>query len=271
MRGVLLRQTTARLVDVTHDLPRQDVRAAAFWLRETLPWFPPAVHLAVVDPGVGTERAALVVRAGDHHLVGPDNGTLLPAARRLADGGPPDPALYRRARDDADDATAAGDPDVEVFRLADADARSSTFHGRDVFAPAAALVHDEGVETLRAAGLCEPVAEYEDLRLPAASVEGDRARGEVLVVDGFGNLITNVPGSFLADADRVVVRGEGATGAHTVPVVEAFARVPAGDRLATVGSHGNVELDVNRGRGDDAFDLAAGDRVTLELADDGGD
>jgi S-adenosylmethionine hydrolase len=126
MKAVILQASDARLVDVAHDLPRQDVRAAAFWLREVLPWFPPAVHLVVVDPGVGTDRAALVVRAGEHALVGPDNGVLLPTAREIA----PDGA-------------------VEVFEIAVAEPASHTFHGRDVFAPAAAAVHEAGVGRLR--------------------------------------------------------------------------------------------------------------------------
>ncbi|PSP76248.1 NAD operon protein, partial [Halobacteriales archaeon QS_3_64_16] len=86
MKGVLCSRTDTHLVDIAHDFPRQDVRTAAFWLREVLPYFPSAVHLVVVDPGVGTERKALVVRAGEHALVGPDNGILLPAARALAEG-----------------------------------------------------------------------------------------------------------------------------------------------------------------------------------------
>ena len=85
MKGVLCTDTDARLVDIAHDFPRQDVRTTAFWLREVLPYFPPATHLVVVDPGVGTDRAALVIRAGEHVLVGPDNGVLAPVARRLAD------------------------------------------------------------------------------------------------------------------------------------------------------------------------------------------
>ena len=80
MKGVIARACDARLVDVSHEFPRQDVSTAAFWLTQTLPYFPPAVHCVVVDPGVGTDRDALVVRAGEHALVGPDNGVLLPAA-----------------------------------------------------------------------------------------------------------------------------------------------------------------------------------------------
>ncbi|WP_226005453.1 SAM hydrolase/SAM-dependent halogenase family protein [Natrinema salinisoli] len=260
MKGVLLQRTDARLVDVAHDFPRQDVRTAAFWLREVFPYFPPATHLVVVDPGVGTDRAAIVLRAGDHALVGPDNGVLLPAARRLAGGdedrletyvidertlGPADPTTP------ADSPTASSDGEVP---------RSNTFHGRDVFAPAAGGVHETDIDALGSLEWLEPDAVDVDLELPDPTFEEERARGEVLVVDGFGNAITNVPGSYLDGRERLLVNGD------PVPVGETFAAVPVGDRLATVGSHGYVELDVNQGRGDDAFGLEPGDRVVLEPA-----
>ena len=244
MKGVMLQRTDARLVDVAHDFPRQDVRTAAFWLREVLPYFPPAVHLVVVDPGVGTERAALAVRAGDHALVGPDNGVLLPAARALA-------------ADDADGVQVDAD-DVEVFEVQYLDPASSTFHGRDVFAPAAAEVHEAGVESFHERGDVTPADGFEDLRFPEPELEDQTAVGEVLVVDGFGNAITNVPGELLDGRSSVAVNGESA------PVARAYAAVDPGDRLVTVGSHGNVELAVNRGRGDEAFGVAVGDEVRVE-------
>ncbi|WP_423751203.1 SAM hydrolase/SAM-dependent halogenase family protein [Salinirarus marinus] len=233
MRGVVLQRTDARLVDVAHDFPRQDVRAAAFWLRETLPYFPPAVHLAVVDPGVGTDRDVLVVRAGDHALVGPDNGLLLPPARHVAD-------------------------DLDVFVADPGAPASSTFHGRDVFAPLAADVHEVGVDALGSTDRLAPTDEFVDLELPTASVSDSRAEGDVLVVDDFGNVVTNVPGDFLDGRETVRVNGD------AVPVGETFAAVAPGDPVATVGSHGYVECDVNRGRGDDYFGLAPGDEVTLD-------
>ncbi|WP_254767266.1 SAM hydrolase/SAM-dependent halogenase family protein [Salinilacihabitans rarus] len=234
MKGVILGRTDARLVDVAHDFPRQDVRAAAFWLREVLPYFPPAVHLVVVDPGVGTDRNALVVRAGEHLLVGPDNGVLLPAARELA-----------------------GDADIEVYEWAYEDPDSATFHGRDVFAPAAAAVHEAGVDGFEALDRATPAEEYDDLQFPESRSRAGGAEGEVLVVDGFGNTVTNVPGETLEGLDEVEVNGERA------PVEPAYARVRPGTRLVTVGSHGNVELAVNRGRGDEAFGVDVGDRVEL--------
>ena len=250
MRGVVLRRletsdADARVVDVAHDLPRQDVRAGAFWLAFVLPEFPPAVHCCVVDPGVGTDRDALVVRTGDHALVGPDNGLLLPPARALADAQSPDDAPT---------------PAVEVFRWRYDDPASHTFHGRDVFAPCAATVHDAGVDAIDDLERATPTDEYEDLAFPDPAIGEGSATGEVLVVDDFGNCITNLPGSVLEGryGDDVTVNGE------RVPAVRAFAAVDPGERLVTVGSHGRVECDVNRGRGDDAFGLGTGDAVEVQ-------
>ncbi|MXR41284.1 hypothetical protein GRX01_08030 [Halobaculum sp. WSA2] len=248
MKGVLRSRGVTDLVDVTHDLPQGDPRAAAFWLRFVLPEFPPGVHLVVVDPGVGTDRAAVCVRAGDHALVGPDNGCLLPPARALA------------AADDGDT-----DGGIEVFAVDDDDPRSSTFHGRDVFAPTAARVHEAGVDAIESLEGLSRTDEYDDYALPEAWVEAETAAGEVLVVDDFGNAITNVPGSFLDGRVGETIAVETAAGTREVPVVETFADVDKHDPLVTVGSHGFVECDANQGRGDEAFDLAPGRAVTLSF------
>ncbi|NHN42374.1 SAM-dependent chlorinase/fluorinase [Halorubellus sp. JP-L1] len=238
MRGVLLRRDPdARLVDVSHEFPRQDVRAAAFWLRELLPHFPPAVHLVVVDPGVGTDRAALAVRAGEHAFVAPDNGVVVPAARALA----------------------GDDESIRAWRIDDADAASSTFHGRDVFAPAAGDLHRVGFGEFTDRSDVTRLDSFESLELPEADVTASRAVGEVMTVDDFGNVITNVPGRALEGVESVRVND------REVPAVATFAEVPVGQWLATVGSHGYVECDVNQGRGDRAFDLSSGDEVVLEV------
>jgi len=234
MKGVILQESDARLVDIAHDFPRQDVSAAAFWLREVLPYFPPAVHCVVVDPGVGTERAAVVVRADEHAIVAPDNGVALPAARRLAEN-------------------------VDVFELAADDPESLTFHGRDVFAPAAAAVHEAGVANVETLTETRPHADYEDLAFPDPTPREDGFDGTVLVVDGFGNAVTNIPGRHLREhfGDPVTVNGAWATASET------YAAVDEGNRVVTVGSHGNVELAVNQGRGDERFAVSPGSRVRL--------
>jgi S-adenosylmethionine hydrolase len=251
MRGVLLNQTDARLVDIAHEFPRQDVQATAFWLCQVLPYFPPAIHLVVVDPGVGTERSALVIRAGEHALVGPDNGVLLPAARTLADDIDVFEVEYDRGEPAAGEA--AGEiswPPVP---------ESSTFHGRDVFAPAAAQVYKAGVGQFEDREGFRATDEYVDLTLPEPSFERDGIIGRAIAVDGFGNVITNIPGDVLADrfGDHVKVNGIWAS------IQRAYADVDEGHRVVTVGSHGNVELAVNQGRGSETFGIASGGRVRL--------
>ncbi|ELZ53491.1 MULTISPECIES: SAM hydrolase/SAM-dependent halogenase family protein [Halorubrum] len=265
MKGVIRRHTDAELIDVAHDLPRGDPRAAAFWLRFVLPEFPPAVHCAVVDPGVGTDRAALVVRAGAHVVVAPDNGLAMPPARALA----------------------AEESDVEAWTVAVDEPASETFHGRDVFAPTAARVRtalddaDESTgdgrvtpsavaDALAAMDDLSPASDPVDVRFPEPSVERDgddgagdstgdvvAVDGEVLAIDRFGNVITNVPGELIRGRDWIRVDGD------LTPVAETFGAVDPGERLVTVGSHGYVECDVNDGRGDGAFDLRPGDSVRL--------
>ncbi|WP_331235789.1 SAM hydrolase/SAM-dependent halogenase family protein [Natronorarus salvus] len=247
MRGVLLSHTDARLVDVAHDFPRGDVRTAAFWLARTLPTFPPAVHLGVVDPGVGTDRRAIVVRAGEHALVCPDNGLSLPAARDLAD--------------DSDEGS------IEAFEIDSAteefpgtDGSGATFDGRDVFAPAAAAVHEEGVNSLEGIAWLSATEEVEDLAFPEPEIQGERALGEVLVVDGFGTAITNVPGEFIEEnfGEEVAVNGT------RVPAERSYGFVGRGEALLTVGGHGNVELAVNDGRGDEAFGVGVGTEIRVD-------
>lgn len=236
MRGVIYEIAgDVTLVDITHELPRQDVRTAAFWLNEVLPWFPPGVHCCVVDPGVGTDRHAVIVVAGDHALVGPDNGLLAPVARSLG-----------------------ADPDW--YRITDTDPQSSTFHGRDVFAPWAARVHEVGIASVPSMEGVTPLAEPVDLQFPAPEISTNQAAGEVLVKDDFGNLVTNIPGAYLDDrmGKPVMVNGE------EVPSGRSYAAVEPGQRIVTVGSHGNVELAVNQGRGDEAFGLDIGESVIVE-------
>jgi len=272
MKGVIRRHTDAELIDIAHDLPRGDPRAAAFWLRFVLPEFPPAVHCAVIDPGVGTDRDALVVRAGSHVIVAPDNGLAMPPARALA-----------RKSEESGETEEDGEA-IEAFVVDVDEPASETFHGRDVFAPVAARIRaalDGGSpgtapddrpaeatpsavsETLAGMDDLSPAADPVDLVLPEPSIERDDAgdpvavEGEVLAIDRFGNVVTNVPGELVRGRDWVRINGE------LTPVAETFGAVDPGDRLVTVGSHGYVECDVNDGRGDGAFDLRPGDSVRI--------
>ncbi len=186
MKGVILsRCPDAQLVDITHDVPPQQVRAGALRLAAAAPYFPAGtVHLAVVDPGVGGARRAIALEADGYRFVGPDNGVLSFAAPRFA------PGWYA----------------VEIANRQHMLERvSQTFHGRDVFAPAAA--HLAGGGTLDDLG--PEIPSIVELHLYPATREGQRLIGIVLDVDGFGNLITNVRAGQVANAEleRVCVGG----------------------------------------------------------------
>ncbi|MEF8780789.1 MAG: SAM-dependent chlorinase/fluorinase, partial [Haloferacaceae archaeon] len=203
----------------------------------------------------------------EHALVGPDNGSLIPPARALSGS---------VSRPDTAAASSGGtaDPDegppFEVFQYRIEDPASATFHGRDVFAPLAARVHEAGIDDLEAVDGLEPTDSFVDLRFPEPepverSGGSEHVVGEVLVVDGFGNAITNLPGELARGRDLAVVNGVAA------PVVETFADVEPGRQLVTVGSHGYLECDVREGRGDEAFGLEPGDRIAVEFPRDDGD
>jgi S-adenosylmethionine hydrolase len=226
VKGALLRRVPeAVLVDVAHDLAPGDVVAAAYVLGRTWRAFPDGtVHLAVVDPGVGTPRRALAGEAGGHRFVAPDNGLLTPV-------------LEGRAADLVAVEVPAG--------------ASATFHGRDVFAPAAArLAIDEPLAALGPT-VVDPVL------LPHALLErrGGDLLGTVVHVDRFGTLITNLPGARLAAVALVRL------GAYDLELRKTFADVAHGDPVAYVGSGGTVEIAVRDARADAALGLMRGAEV----------
>ncbi|MDQ3765337.1 MAG: SAM-dependent chlorinase/fluorinase [Actinomycetota bacterium] len=211
-----------RMLDVTHAIGPGDVRRGSVVLADTLPWLPPAVHVAVVDPGVGTARRGIALVSGDAVLVGPDNGLLVPVAEVL--GG------VRAAYELVDPA----------YRLP---AVSATFHGRDVFAPAAAHLA-VGVPPEALGPWVDP-ASLVTLPAPVCQVEGDRIRAEVLTVDHFGNVTLTASA---AELDAVGLQtGVAATlrwpaGVAAVLVGTTFADVAPGELIALVDSAGRLAV-----------------------------
>ena len=206
MKGVVLAAVPGvTLVDVTHAVPPGDVLAGQYLLARTWQRFPTGtVHLVVIDPGVGTARRAIAVRHEGHVFVGPDNGVLTPVLDRAT-----------------------------VVELAIPEHASPTFHGRDVFAPAAArLAAGESLENLGRL-LADPVRRS---RGPAVR-EGDDVVGSVIYVDGFGTLVTNISAELLGGFREVAVRGEA-----PIPLGRTFADVPSGALIAFVGSGGTLEI-----------------------------
>ena len=231
----------AAVVDITHDLSPMAVGEAAFLLGCAYPYFPAGtVHLAVVDPGVGSRRRPLAARCGDHLFVGPDNGIMTYA---LADA-----AEWQ--------AVAITNPQC---RLNDV---SATFHGRDVFAPAAAhLAAGMSLEALGPA-VKDPVL----LDLPTPRETGRGLEAHVLHVDRFGNLITDLKREHLArwlggeDPQGVIIEaGQGSLRG----IKDCYEAVAEGRLLALIGSAGRLEIAVNCGRASDRLALTQGNSILL--------
>jgi S-adenosyl-L-methionine hydrolase (adenosine-forming) len=222
MKGVILGiDPSARLVDLGHGLLPQDVRHAAFFLAGCLPFFPPdTIHVVVVDPGVGTARALLHVEAGGQHLLVPDNGCWTLAVTQMGA-----PRVHRLA-------------ERRFWR----ESVSSTFHGRDILAPVAAHL----ARGVRPEELGPVVSEWVELPFPRASTEAGRLRGEVVFVDHYGNLISNIPGAAFRELGAGPVRVR--VGRRVVTqCVDAYAEADPGTPVALVSSGGWLEVAVNRG------------------------
>ena len=247
-KGVLATiSPSARVIDVTHEVPARDIRRGAAVLTQAVPWLPPAVHLAVVDPGVGTDRRGVAVVTARAVLVGPDNGLLVPAAEAL--GG----------------MTAAYELAEPRFHLPEV---SRTFHGRDVFAPVAAHLCG-GLDPARL-GPAVPPGELRRLRPATVTVTAGSLRAEVLALDTFGNVQLAAAGADLASAGlrpgaRVTVEAGGAAWSATVGLT--FADVPPGELLVYGDSAGRVAVAVNGGSAASVLGAHDGDVLALRSAD----
>ena len=249
--GVMARVAPrARVLDVSHAVGAQDVRQGAVLLAQAVPYLPRAVHLAVVDPGVGTGRGMVAVEAGGQVLVGPDNGLLVWAAEAL--GG-------------VERVHALRNPEFRVEPV------SRTFHGRDVFAPAAAHLA-AGVDPGELGPELDPGGLVR-LEREAAEVDGGRALARVVAVDHFGNLALglgrqDLEAAGVAAGDPVEVRAGGR--GHGATVGETFASVPAGELVVHEDSFGSMAVAVNLGRAADRLGVGPGDAVEVVKAREGG-
>ena len=234
----------AAIVDITHSITRHDIRHGALVMRNALPFMPEGVHLAVVDPQVGTERRAVALRCADGPvLVGPDNGLLSLAAADA--GGPVEAVDISRSR----------------HRL---EPVSATFHGRDVFAPVAAAL--AAGESLAEAGDPLDVEELAVLELPRPSVDGQVVTAHALLIDVYGNVTLDVrhedlPGTGLTYGRAVEVSADGQTQRGTF--AGTFADVPAGDLLVYEDASRTLALAVNRGDAAASLGLRADSEVRL--------
>ena len=245
MKGVILeRCPDARLVDVTHQVAPQDVMEAAFVLRQAVPFFPDeTVHLVVVDPGVGTERRPVALRAGNRFFVGPDNGLF----SLVLDDETPDALVVLDA--------------AEYWRTPEP---STTFHGRDIFAPAAA--HLAAGRPL--ADLGTPAEELQPLRWALPITDEQGIQGWTVHVDRFGNCITNIPHALFEEhRDGRAVKCY-AGGTILSGVAPTYGAVAEGEPLLVFGSSGFLEVAVSGGNASKLLGVQKGESVNVVFQSD---
>ncbi|MBX6371569.1 MAG: SAM-dependent chlorinase/fluorinase [Acidothermus sp.] len=240
--GVIARiAPQSRVIDVTHAIPPGDIRRGATVLAQALPYLPAGIHVAIVDPGVGTTRRAIAVRTGEHVLIGPDNGLLLPAAETV--GG---------IRD-------AFELTNETLWLHPV---SATFHGRDIFCPTAA--HLANGFPISDVGLELQPDDLVRLPSPFAHLDDGRLDVEILSIDHFGNVqlaCRDVPWTA-----GTRLRIEGRDSRLEAMRGTTFGSVPEGQAVVLVDSAGFVAVAIHRGSAAEALRVAEGDRLTIRPA-----
>lgn len=238
MKGVILRlNPTATLIDLAHEVPPQDILAGALILRSTTPFFPPeTIHVAVVDPGVGSSRRAILVETSQAILIGPDNGLLSLAAQA---------SEVKRIVHLTD----------EQYFLPQ---RSHTFHGRDVFAPIAAHV-SLGVP-LESFGRSLPAMER--LSIPPVTYRQDSLLGSVIYVDHFGNAITNITEAELRPFSRNTLLVS-IDAVHICGIEATYATVEIGAPVALINSWGMLEIAVRNGSAARRFAIHTGQSIRI--------
>ena len=222
----------SEIMDITHRLSSIS-KTALVLLRYYLEFSLGTVHLVVIDPTVGSSRRAMAGQSGGRFFVGPDNG------------------IFTKITDEA--------PNSEWVEIDPANLPSRpispTFHGRDIFAPAAALLAN-GVDLVT---LGRPIKDPVRLSIPRPSREPGKIVGEIIDIDSFGNLIINIPGNDLGSRPKVVLER------NEIAFARSFAEVDRGSPLAYIGSLGYLEIAVNMGRASEYFVVTVGSKVVVEL------
>lgn len=241
MKGVICQiNPDVRMIDLTHQIPAQNIAAARFCLMSAYYYFPVGtIHLAVVDPGVGSKRRAIAVKFSQGYLVGPDNG--------LFSG------------------VLAQNPAIKAVELTNLNywrtlQPSTTFHGRDIFAPVAAHL-SKGV-SLGDLGAEIDLESLVKLDIGQCDKIGNTITGCIQYIDDFGNLISNIPASYIYGKNWCVKVGN-----LTIPNGETYSSVNPGKALALVGSHDFVEIAVNSGNAQTQLQINWQDKIEVILLD----
>jgi len=239
MKGVILSiNREIEIVDITHQVPPQDVRHAALVLAEVAPRFPRGtLHICVVDPGVGTEREIVFAQIGTQFFIAPDNGVLSRLLRR---------ALPRHA-------VKLRNQTIWLHPVSD------TFHGRDIMAPVAACFVSGAHPEL----FGPPIERLQTLDWPEPRMEGRQICGCVLYVDSFGNLITNIDQQQIEQVSGTKELSVSCAGRTVRGIVRAYGHADAGSLVALIGSNGLLEIAVVQGSAARQLGVEAGQEVVL--------
>ena len=231
-----------RLIDISHDIPSQDIMAGSWVLKNSAMLFPPGtVHVVVVDPGVGTSRNPVALNIEDQFFVGPDNGifSLLTEEKEFK-------AVHLNNK--------------KFWR----EQTSNTFHGRDIFAPVGAHL-SRGVDLSE---LGDPIDDLVTYRWAVPIADKDGIQGWVIHIDKFGNLITNLSASLIDDIikDKNIKLYVGNT--ILDEIVTTFGSVPEGEPAAFIGSSGMLEVGINKGNAEQMLGVQKGAQISLVLQKD---
>lgn len=243
MKGIALSMTEATIIDITHDISQHNIREAAYVLQTSVPYFPVGtIHIGVVDPGVGSSRRGIVVVTNTHILVGPDNGLLIPAANELGNF-----TVYEIKN--------------TKFMLKNV---SNTFHGRDVFTPVAShILNGAYFEEIGPI-----IKDYIKLDFGKSEIKNKTATGEIIYIDSFGNVITNIDGNMLLktmDFGKKIMLYAGKK-QKKMSFVKTYGSVKKEEFLATIGSSNLLEFSINQGDAGKKLGVNPGDKIKILLS-----
>lgn len=243
VKGAILKINSAiTIVDISHDVGNYDISSGAFHMARSVPYFPEGtIHIGVVDPGVGSSRKAIIVKAGNMWFVGPDNGLLAPSVERLG---------YKQAWE-------ITNHKLLPHRVSD------VFDGRDVFGPTGALL-SKGVPADEFGPRIDDI-----IRLPyyRPEIQGDTIKGNIIHIDGFGNAVTNITYGTLANIgvkDETQFKLKIGDIEYTLPYVRRFSAVEEGKLLLLVAGGNYMEISVNQGNAAKHLGLRKGDKIMVQ-------
>lgn len=243
MKGVILKiNPDAHLIDISHSVMPYDILDGALVIGQAYRHYPPkAIHIVVVDPGVGSQRRPILVSGDQHYFIAPDNGVLS--------------VVYER------------EPKVAVRHITSShyfqNPVSNTFHGRDIFAPVAAWLS----KNWQTPSFGEEVTDYVRFSLPKPKAANNTTKGVVLKVDNFGNLITNLTAD---DVPKLIAQGSGFKisigGKEILKFANSYTQGAQGEAFAIMGSSGFLEISVNRGHAARTLGVQRGAEVSVEMS-----